>query len=100
MKDSGVEYIGKVPQHWEIKKVRQILKQTSKKKIYNGGIYIGMENIESWSGKYNTVLNAQLLSSIYVKQYIETQSMDILSRYEVYIHTHYFQNFFKVIIIC
>lgn len=60
MKDSGVEYIGKVPQHWEIKKVRQILKQTSKKKIYNGGIYIGMENIESWSGKYNTVLNANI----------------------------------------
>lgn len=60
MKDSGVEYIGKVPQHWEIKKVRQILKQISKKKIYNGGIYIGMENIESWSGKYNTVLNANI----------------------------------------
>ena len=60
MKDSGVEYIGRVPQHWEIKKVRQILKQISKKKIYNGGIYIGMENIESWSGKYNTVLNANI----------------------------------------
>lgn len=60
MKDSGVEYIGKVPQHWEIKKVRQILKQISKKEIYNGGIYIGMENIESWSGRYNTVLNANI----------------------------------------
>ena len=33
--------------------------------------------------QYNTILNAQLLSSIYVKQYIETQSMDILSRYEI-----------------
>lgn len=33
--------------------------------------------------QYNTILNAQLLSSIYVKQYIKTQSMDTLSRYEI-----------------
>lgn len=33
--------------------------------------------------QYNTILNAQLLSSIYVKNYISTQSVDILSKYEI-----------------
>lgn len=33
--------------------------------------------------QYNTILNAQLLSSIYVKHYINTQSTDTLNRYEI-----------------
>ena len=60
MKDSGIDYIGQIPQNWEIKKIKQILKQISKKKIYRGGIYIGMENIESWTGRFNVVLNANI----------------------------------------
>ena len=33
--------------------------------------------------QYNTALNAQLLSSIYVSQYIKTESKNILGRYEI-----------------
>lgn len=60
MKDSGIDYIGQIPQNWKIQKIKQILKQISKKKIYSGGIYIGMENIESWTGRFNVVLNANI----------------------------------------
>ena len=69
MKDSGIDYIGQIPQNWEIKKIKQILKQISKKKIYRGGIYIGMENIESWTGRFNVILNANIegVSNIFSK---------------------------------
>lgn len=33
--------------------------------------------------QYNTILNAQLLSSIYVHQYMKNESTDTLSRYEI-----------------
>lgn len=69
MKNSGIDYIGQIPQNWEIKKIKQILKQISKKKIYRGGIYIGMENIESWTGRFNVILNANIegVSNIFSK---------------------------------
>lgn len=72
MKDSGIDYIRQIPQHWQIKKIRHLLNQISKKKIYDGGIYIGMENIESWSGNYNAVSNANIegVSNVFGKNQI------------------------------
>ncbi len=54
MKDSGIEWLGQIPTHWEIKKIKFILKQMSVKVSAKNSNhkYIGMENIESWSGKY------------------------------------------------
>jgi restriction endonuclease S subunit len=54
MKDSGVEWIGEIPEGWEVKRLKYVanlisLKQTSKGNSLN---YIGLENIESWTGKY------------------------------------------------
>ncbi len=54
MKDSGVEWIGEIPEGWEVKRLKYVtdlisIKVTSKGSLLN---YVGMENIESWTGKY------------------------------------------------
>ena len=52
-KPSGVEWLGDVPEHWELRKLKFIAAQVSEKveiKSDNTN-YIGLENIESWTGK-------------------------------------------------
>ena len=39
MKDSGVEWIGEIPEHWEMKKIKYLLKLT------NGLIKSKMKNV-------------------------------------------------------
>ena len=53
LKDSGIEWIGKIPQHWEIKRLKTLLNLRNEKAEYNGEIYIGLENVLSFLGKYN-----------------------------------------------
>ncbi len=52
MKDSGVEWLGEIPEHWEAKKLKFVLKLLNKKEKISNQIIIALENIESWSGKY------------------------------------------------
>ena len=50
-KQSGVEWLGEVPEHWEIKKLKhscQILTQ----KTESHENPVALENIESWTGRY------------------------------------------------
>lgn len=54
LKDSGIEWIGEIPEHWEVKRLKNVcsqinIKENSKK---NSLPYIGLENIESGSGRY------------------------------------------------
>ncbi|MBF0611883.1 MAG: restriction endonuclease subunit S [Magnetococcales bacterium] len=53
-KDSGVQWLGKVPEHWEVKRLKMAA-QLSDHKVEadeeNPLPYIGLENIESWTGK-------------------------------------------------
>ncbi len=52
MKDSGIEWLGEVPEHWEVKKLKFNLRlRTEKSKIEKHKI-IALENIESKTGKY------------------------------------------------
>lgn len=52
MKDSGVEWLGDVPEHWDVTKLKYLVKLSSEK-IYNSSLrYLGMENIESKTGNY------------------------------------------------
>lgn len=53
-KDSGIAWIGEIPEHWEVKRVKNICSQTNIKENSKGNPlpYIGLENIESGSGKY------------------------------------------------
>lgn len=53
MKDSGVDWIGQIPQGWEISKIRYLVTTRSEKRITDSSIpYIGLENIESQTGKF------------------------------------------------
>ena len=57
LKDSGVEWIGQVPEHWEVKKLKFVLTLSNKKEESKNSNkrYIGMENIESFTGKINDI---------------------------------------------
>jgi type I restriction enzyme S subunit len=53
MKPSGIEWLGEIPEGWEVRRlktvVRNIANTTTKKE--NDEIYIGLENVASWSGR-------------------------------------------------
>lgn len=50
MKDSGVEWIGKVPSHWEVCRFKDFMRLATETSTSNHKI--GLENIESKSGKF------------------------------------------------
>ena len=52
MKDSGVEWLAEIPEHWEVKKLKFVLQILNKKEKIINQIVVALENIESWSGKY------------------------------------------------
>ena len=54
MKDSGVEWIREIPKEWEIKKLKylSLFQQEKYNEVYEDLVYIGLENVESWSGIY------------------------------------------------
>jgi type I restriction enzyme S subunit len=54
LKDSGVEWIGEIPEGWEVKRLKFTSKLVSEKVSSKESQleYIGMENIESWTGKF------------------------------------------------
>ena len=50
-KDSGVEWLGEVPGHWEVKRLKynlQLLTEKTNRREHA----IALENIESWTGRY------------------------------------------------
>ena len=54
MKDSGIEWIGEVPEDWKLVQIKAIASCKSEKSAYAGGAYVGLEHIESGSGKLLT----------------------------------------------
>ena len=52
MKDSGIEWIGKIPEGWEVTKLKYLATFPIEKNAHIDSPYIGLENIESWTGKY------------------------------------------------
>lgn len=59
LKDSGVKWIGLVPENWEIKKIKYAYKSITKKYENGNFSYIALENIESYTGKFiETISNA------------------------------------------
>lgn len=52
MKDSGIEWIGKVPKHWEIKRLKLVSSHITEKRLpEEGDIKISPENVESTTGR-------------------------------------------------
>lgn len=50
-KDSGVEWIGEVPEHWEVKRLKFCMQSRTEKDSKNNFV-VALENIEGWTGKY------------------------------------------------
>ena len=55
LKPSGVEWLGDVPAHWEVRRlkfsVENVIDQTQKRKEHE--IYLAMEHVENWTGRYS-----------------------------------------------
>ncbi|HNW51085.1 MAG TPA: hypothetical protein PKH79_08390 [Prolixibacteraceae bacterium] len=51
LKDSGVEWLGEIPEHWEVKKLKYLVTLITEKAIGENS-KIGLENIDSKTGKY------------------------------------------------
>jgi type I restriction enzyme, S subunit len=51
MKDSGIEWLGEVPEHWEVKRLKHSLKLLTEKTDRRENP-VALENIESWSGRF------------------------------------------------
>ena len=51
MKDSGVEWIGKIPADWQVSRLKYLVSRKTEQ-AESGAKYIGLENIESFSGNY------------------------------------------------
>lgn len=53
-KDSGVAWLGPIPEHWEIMSLKQSVEKIDIKADENTLLlpFIGLENIESWTGKF------------------------------------------------
>ena len=51
MKDSGIKWLGEVPEHWELKKIKWCAKLKNEKTSDRSNT-IALENIESWTGRF------------------------------------------------
>lgn len=52
MKDSGVDWIGEIPEHWEVMPLKRCCELVREKCIKAASFRVALENIESWSGTY------------------------------------------------
>lgn len=53
MKDSGIEWIGEIPKHWSVSRIKYLTTSRSEKgNLSDTNKYIGLENVESKTGKY------------------------------------------------
>lgn len=53
MKDSGIEWIGKIPKVWNVRPLRKTVSLRNEKKFMTKeNVFIGLENIQSFNGKY------------------------------------------------
>lgn len=52
MKDSGVEWLGKIPAHWKLKRLKHVapIRTNKLESKPDDAIYVGLEHIESWTG--------------------------------------------------
>jgi len=52
MKDSGVAWLREVPEHWDVMKLKYVLKLRNTKTLITNQSVIALENIEGHTGKY------------------------------------------------
>jgi len=72
MKESGISWLGEIPEHWEMKKLKQVVQNKTTKKV-NSNFKIGLENIESKTSKF-----IESKEVVFSEAGIEFKSGDIL----------------------
>ncbi len=52
-KDSGVPWLGKVPEHWLIERLKSVMSNVIQMtgELQNGESYVALEHVESWTGR-------------------------------------------------
>ena len=52
-KDTGVEWLGEIPAHWEVKRLKYVAPaRISKLDVKpDDAVYVGLEHVESWTGR-------------------------------------------------
>lgn len=72
MKPSGIEWLGDIPEKWNIRRLKSVVDNIALTTNEKGAedIYLGLENVESWSGK---IINASTETTFdsQVKQFKE-----------------------------
>ena len=65
-KDSGIEWLGEIPAHWEFKRLKYlaVLRVSKLAAKPEGTIYIGLENIESWTGRPLCQVSSENVESV------------------------------------
>lgn len=68
-KHSGIKWVGEIPEHWVVLKLKRCLQLINQKTYPNSTLpYIGMENVESWSGKYvESTIETEGQANIFLK---------------------------------
>ena len=52
VKNSGVEWLGKVPVHWKINRLKSLMTNVTEPATNDSkAFYLAMEHIESWTGR-------------------------------------------------
>ncbi len=53
LKPSGIDWLGNIPAHWEVRRLKTLLRDTVDTRDARGDdeIYIALEHVESWSGR-------------------------------------------------
>ena len=64
MKDTGVEWIGEMPKHWRILKTKHVTNLRNIKQVNSDKSerYVGLENVESWTGLLLSTTDPESLS--------------------------------------
>ena len=66
LKDSGVEWIGMIPEHWEVKRLKDVVTMRNEKTVDVSMPYIAMENIVSWNANYvETIVETEGINNIF-----------------------------------
>lgn len=52
-KDSGVEWLGDVPEHWEVQRIKSVVNNVIQLtgELQDGDLYVALEHVESWTGR-------------------------------------------------
>ena len=75
-KDSGVEWLGEVPQSWGIFRLKGVVANVTDltKELDGDNIYLALEHVESWTGKFS-IMNNNIDFDSQAKRF---QSRDVL----------------------